>query len=468
MDPHDYRKRRYAPPYCLCHECYVAAYAVEFPNESLEFVQPEFPPPEWREEYEEYLKENPARNEPSETGASGMDDLVMEEEEEEKRVPRRSTRKTPPPSPPRETVSNTTSSKRGRKRKMDDTGEGGSADEDTTSKIEILEPGKNARLPNSYGPPPCPLNEFRIEVAMIRPKTVCNDPAMESPVFNVRDDFLDLCRGNHYQFDDLRRAKHSTAMILFFLHNPESETFMHHCNNCQQDIQGVRYTCASGCADFDLCPSCNDKISHPHPLTKFQPATSSEAVVSPAATSASPQLSTQEQEKQREIVRMQTQEILDTFPHASTCPGCSLLSCIRAKKLFEHLVRCPTNGVDCMSCKRGWTLVLYHSRRCHVPGGRCPVPQCEEMKRKSRSTTNQSSDRRVMQTMQRQTQHEETTPQPGAAGGLPGNPLEPSSTLTGGAAASPEATTESTPRPMIAAHRNSAQFGGKGKRASVE
>jgi hypothetical protein len=43
------------------------------------------------------------------------------------------------------------------------------------------------------------------------------DQAVESPFFNTRQLFLNLCQGNHYQFDQLRRAKHSSMMILWYV-----------------------------------------------------------------------------------------------------------------------------------------------------------------------------------------------------------------------------------------------------------
>ena len=62
----------------------------------------------------------------------------------------------------------------------------------------------------------------------------CEDPDMqeECDFFDTRQAFLSLCVGNHYQFDQLRRAKHSSMMVLYHLHNPQAPAFTHFCNMC--------------------------------------------------------------------------------------------------------------------------------------------------------------------------------------------------------------------------------------------
>ena len=44
-------------------------------------------------------------------------------------------------------------------------------------------------------------------------------------------------------------------MVLFHLHNPNVEAFVHTCDLCKKEIDGDRYTCTT-CQSFDLCEVC--------------------------------------------------------------------------------------------------------------------------------------------------------------------------------------------------------------------
>lgn len=69
------------------------------------------------------------------------------------------------------------------------------------------------------------------------------------------------------QFDSLRRAKHSSMMVLYHLHNPEAPAFSSTCNFCHVEIEpgtGMRCTV---CSDFDMCKNCHGNgMRHEHPM----------------------------------------------------------------------------------------------------------------------------------------------------------------------------------------------------------
>jgi E1A/CREB-binding protein len=53
--------------------------------------------------------------------------------------------------------------------------------------------------------------------------TVDEDPSMEQECLDTRIAFLNFCQKNYLQFDELRRAKYSTMMLLSELHDPRAE-----------------------------------------------------------------------------------------------------------------------------------------------------------------------------------------------------------------------------------------------------
>jgi len=53
------------------------------------------------------------------------------------------------------------------------------------------------------------------------------DPLMEQDCLDTRLQFLNYCQRNNYQYDELRRAKHTTMMLLSHLHNPRAEQEQH-------------------------------------------------------------------------------------------------------------------------------------------------------------------------------------------------------------------------------------------------
>lgn len=110
---------------------------------------------------------------------------------------------------------------------------------------------------------------LQVEITDVPFDTKDKDDILESEFFDTRQAFLSLCQGNHYQYDTLRRAKHSSMMVLYHLHNPTAPAFVTTCNICYLDIEtGQGWRCEV-CPEYDVCNSCYQKggIDHPHKLT---------------------------------------------------------------------------------------------------------------------------------------------------------------------------------------------------------
>jgi E1A/CREB-binding protein len=231
--------------------------------------------------------------------------------------------------------------------------------------------------------------------------TADEDEPQEFEMFESRQQFLNYCQTNHFQFDELRRAKHTTMMVLFQLHNPNAPKFLENCGACFREIaHGSRYHC-NECANFNLCEDCYE------PVTTGQFAQQNARFSHDSSHSFSPinvEIPNNEQ-KNREERSRSIKVHLELLAHAASCdgpPGCALNNCQRMKKLFEHVRDCnviPKKA--CKICTRILTLLAVHARLCTVRGS-CPLPFCDRIREKNRRRRQQQQ---LMDDRRRQTQN---------------------------------------------------------------
>ncbi|XP_020581163.1 LOW QUALITY PROTEIN: histone acetyltransferase HAC1-like [Phalaenopsis equestris] len=225
-------------------------------------------------------------------------------------------------------------------------------------------------------------NLYPIEITDVVADTKDKDEIVESEFFDTRQAFLSLCQGNHYQYDTLRRAKHSSMMVLYHLHNPTAPAFVTTCNVCYHDIEtGQGWRCEV-CPDFDVCNSCYQRdgsIDHPHKLTNHPSNADRDA---------------QSQEARQKRV-LQLRKMLDLLVHASQCrfPHCQYPNCRRVKGLFRHGINCKIRASGgCVLCKKMWYVLQLHARACKE--SECHVPRCKDLKEHLKRLQQQSESRR--------------------------------------------------------------------------
>ncbi|KAL5227419.1 hypothetical protein ABZP36_015684 [Zizania latifolia] len=187
------------------------------------------------------------------------------------------------------------------------------------------------------------------------PETDDGDPTMESKYFDSRIDFLKHCQDNQYQFDSLRRAKHSTMMILYHLHDST-------CSSCcrSMDQKSLAWQCmvCLGCNFCDSCYKQNGDSLHIHKLRQT--------------------------DKHHKLQQYTIQDYLEGLVHASRCfnpRNCTSKLCLWLKKLFFHGARCHTRARDrggCRKCVFMWKLLLAHSKLCDHAD--CSAPRCRDIK----------------------------------------------------------------------------------------
>mmetsp|Transcript_17349 Transcript_17349/g.23914 ORF Transcript_17349/g.23914 Transcript_17349/m.23914 type:complete len:269 (-) Transcript_17349:35-841(-) len=213
--------------------------------------------------------------------------------------------------------------------------------------------------------------------------TVDEDAPRESDCFDLRQQFLNYCQTNHYQFDELRRAKHTTMMILFHLHNPSAPKFMQTCGACYREIaHGIRYHC-NNCSNFDLCQDCYQPvITGLWAQRDARFAHDKSHRFTPIDMEA-----TTDSEKSREERAHSIKMHLELLAHAAICKGhpvCSSNNCHRMKKLFEHVRTCKlTYKKGCKICVRLLALLSMHAKQCTVRGV-CPIPFCDRIRERNK------------------------------------------------------------------------------------
>lgn len=232
--------------------------------------------------------------------------------------------------------------------------------------------------------------------------TTDEDTPQESELFDSRQQFLNYCQANHFQFDELRRAKHTTMMVLFQLHNPSAPKFLQHCGSCYREItHGIRYHC-NDCSNFDLCHDCYEPVVTglwAQRDSRF--AHDKDHRFTPIDMEAPPDTQKSHEERARSI-----KVHLDLLAHSSTCtgaPGCPVDNCPKMKKLFEHIETCSvTYRKGCKACARLLSLLSIHARGCAVRGS-CPIPFCDRIRERDRRLRQQQQH---MDDRRRQAQNE--------------------------------------------------------------
>lgn len=193
-----------------------------------------------------------------------------------------------------------------------------------------------------------------------------NDAIMNNCFLENRHALLSFCQGNHYQFDSLRRAKHSSMMILYHLHHPIGAMVGTTCSLCLKDVAVDRQWKCNLCPDFIVCGTCyqrNGVGCHTHNLSQNL------APTNPAEDTAKAKM---------------VKELLDVLLHASKCRPmetnpCNYPNCLLIRKLFSHTRLCNTRVAGgCKHCKKTWQVLKLHSQRCGDLN--CCVPRCRDLK----------------------------------------------------------------------------------------
>mmetsp|Transcript_12695 Transcript_12695/g.29860 ORF Transcript_12695/g.29860 Transcript_12695/m.29860 type:complete len:283 (+) Transcript_12695:473-1321(+) len=197
------------------------------------------------------------------------------------------------------------------------------------------------------------------------------DEVIENDLCDTRQSFLNLCQANHFQFDQLRRAKYSTTMLCYSLHNPTVLAP----NASPATMSFVGYGAAHGADDSFIGAAGGDNGAW------IQGAPE---IVGPEPTESA------ERRAAREKSILLHMRLLT---HTSTCnsPQCTSQNCRKLKSLLRHSMVCPARGNKqvCHVCRRVYALLHIHARDCREDS--CTVLHCRVFRERIRQTRRQQS-----------------------------------------------------------------------------
>ena len=283
------------------------------------------------------------------------------------------------------------------------------------------------------------------------------DPVIDNELCDTRQSFLNFCQANHFQFDELRRAKHSSMLICYALSNPEDQaklpmgvdadsTAASHmsggvaalgwrpCMVCGQTCdpelkEGRVYHCGA-CPDFVACQGCylsGATARHPHPLVAVSSSAPSQGQghgtgaggIGGNGANSSAGVRDGRMEQRQKSINLHMRLLL----HTSSCvdDNCPSSNCRKMKvgdassvctphgtriqsylstrpflqSLLEHSKVCTTR--QCQICRRVHALLQIHARSCRLELDHCPVLHCRSFREKMhmvRRQQNQMDQRR--------------------------------------------------------------------------
>jgi len=215
------------------------------------------------------------------------------------------------------------------------------------------------------------------------------NPTMESNFFHSRQEFLNFCQNNNFQFDQLRRAKHSTMMILFHLHNPTAPKFLQNCGSCYREItHGIKYHC-NECSNFVLCHDCYEPV-----ISGLWAKDDSRFAHENSHTFRKVNMEDDADGKNNREKENRAQMHVKLLSHSANCEKdeCLYQNCSRMKYLFKHVTKCDvTYEKGCVECAQILSLLSVHAKLC-TNCGTCKIPFCNRIRFRNRRLWQQQQE----------------------------------------------------------------------------